>query len=244
MLAIKKLSQKYSINIVFQQGSSSMIYQTNYINQLDSMYPCEGHLITSEKAFSLPVYARYSSIYGYAFGDVELIIDGRVRKLETGQYFAFFVKDHCTITTSASVFVVVRLGYKVPDQMGWVEDQGRLTYIDGCSDSLLVYPSRMGDSSLNFLYFPPGITQSFHLHPSVRLGCVARGTGFSTYGSATARTEVPLEAGKMFCLEEQEMHRFRTAGSSMTVIAWHPDGDWGPTDHNHTMLNRTYLQQK
>jgi hypothetical protein len=35
--------------------------------------------------------------------------------------------------------------------------------------------------------------------------------------------------------------RFRTTNSNMVVIPYHPDGDWGPTDHNHSMLNRTYL---
>jgi hypothetical protein len=29
----------------------------------------------------------------------------------------------------------------------------------------------------------------------------------------------------------------------MRVIAYHPDGDWGPTDENHTMLNRTYIKK-
>jgi len=38
-----------------------------------------------------------------------------------------------------------------------------------------------------------------------------------------------------------ENHRFRTVDSTMTVIAFHPDGDWGPTDHTHTMINRTYI---
>jgi hypothetical protein len=96
---------------------------------------------------------------------------------------------------------------------------------------------------LNFLYFPPGINQTFHLHPSIRFGCVADGIGFSDYKKAGEDICSPLEAGNAFCLEEQETHRFRTEDSHMVVIAWHPDGDWGPTDHNHTMLNRTYLQK-
>jgi hypothetical protein len=30
--------------------------------------------------------------------------------------------------------------------------------------------------------------------------------------------------------------------SSLDVIAFHPDSDWGPTDGTHPMLNRTYLR--
>lgn len=219
-----------------------MIFDST-INQLDSMYPSEGHMVTSAQSLTLPTYTMYSSIYGYTFGPTEFFIDGKARVLEGGQYFAFFVKNSCTVTATNKAFVVVRLGYKVVDQIGWVEERGRLSYIDGCSDSLLVYPSRMGDGSLNFLYFPPGISQTFHLHPSIRIGCVVAGHGFSDWQKNGDPITSDLAKGNIFCLNEQETHRFKTTTSSMTVIVWHPDGDWGPTDHNHTMLNRTYIQK-
>ena len=140
--------------------------------------------------------------------------------------------------------LIVRLGYKPQNTTGWVEEQGRLVYIDGCSDSLLIYPPRQGDPSLNLLYFPPGIEQTAHTHPSIRLGCVIEGHGHADVWKDGKKESIPLQKGKMFCLEESELHRFRTAeGQPMTVIAWHPDGDWGPTDHNHTMLNRTYVNK-
>ena len=127
--------------------------------------------------------------------------------------------------------------------MGWVEKQGRLSYIDGCTDSLLIYPPRQGDPSLNFLNFPAGIDQTKHLHPSVRFGCVIAGNGISDVWVNGKVESHKLATGVNFCLEENEQHRFKTVDSSMTVIAWHPDGDWGPTDHNHTMLNRTYISK-
>ena len=121
------------------------------------------------------------------------------------------------------------------------EELGRLSYIDGCSDSLLVYPPRLGDPTLNYLYFPPGIDQSFHTHPSVRIGCVIQGEGKASLRDK----EIDLLPGIMFALEEKELHRFRTSASGdvMKIIAFHPDGDWGPTDENHTMLNRTYIAE-
>jgi quercetin dioxygenase-like cupin family protein len=206
------------------------------------MYPAEGYMLEN-KELVLPDYAKHCSIYGYSFGNNTLVIDDKEIHIEQSQYFGLSVKEKATIKASAKLFLVIRLGYMVPNTIGWVEKHGRLSYIDGCSDSLLVYPARLGDSSLNLLYFPPGISQSFHRHPSIRLGCVIQGNGYSSHGEINDTKEESLITGASFCLHEQERHRFRTDDSSMTVIAFHPDGDWGPTDHNHTMLNRTYLEK-
>lgn len=214
----------------------------NHLNQLNSMYPTEGYMLENQEMI-LPAYAKHCSVYGYSFGNNILTIDGKQIQLEQGQYFGLSVKESATIKATTKLFLVIRLGYMVLNTIGWVEQQGRLSYIDGCSDSLLVYPARLGDSSLNFLYFPPGINQTFHRHPSIRLGCVIQGNGYSSHGDHNSVREDQLTTGTSFCLHEQERHRFRTTDSTMTVIAFHPDGDWGPTDHNHTMLNRTYLEK-
>jgi quercetin dioxygenase-like cupin family protein len=214
----------------------------NRLNQLNSMYPSEGYMLENTK-FTLPDYAKYCSLYGYSFGNSTLTIDNKTINLEQGQYFGLSVEQSAQVAVSDKLFLVVRLGYMVPNTLGWVEQQGRLSYIDGCSDSLLVYPARLGDSSLNLLYFPPGINQTFHRHPSIRLGCVISGQGYSTHGEYDCQSEDVLSTGTSFCLAQQERHRFRTESNSMTVVAFHPDGDWGPTDHNHTMLNRTYLDK-
>ena len=215
----------------------------NILNQLDSMYPTIGYMLENE-TFTLPEFCKYCSVYGYSYGDSSLVIDGKTYNLETGQYFGLSVKSSLTAEIKNKLFLIVRLGYLVPNTIGWVESRGRLSYIDGCSDSLLVYPARLGDASLNLLYFPSGISQTFHRHPSIRLGCVIDGTGLREDGDGNNTIESDLTPGMAFCLSEQERHRFKTTDSSMTVIAFHPDGDWGPTDHNHTMLNRTYLDNK
>ena len=52
-----------------------------------------------------------------------------------------------------------------------------------------------------------------------------------------------LKPGGVFMLEEGELHSFATMpGSNMEIIAYHPDSDWGPTDQDHPMLNRTYVK--
>lgn len=215
----------------------------NFIDQTDSMYPSLGYLIHAGQNTKFPEYTKFSSVYGYSFGNSKLTVNNKNIELTAGQYFSFFVGDsEISVTTDASIFLVIRLGYKCQDTVGWVEKTGRLSYIDGCTDSLLIYPPRQGDPSLNLLHFPAGINQSRHLHPSVRIGCVVNGFGVSDVWHGETVEENTLSTGEIFCLEENELHRFRTVDSPMTVIAWHPDGDWGPTDHNHTMLNRTYLK--
>ncbi len=213
-----------------------------FLNQFNSMYPSAGYMLNNEE-FTLPDFCKFCSIYGYSYGDSKITVDGKVFNLEQGQYFGLGVRDSASVSTKDKLFIVVRLGYIVPNTLGWVEKQGRLSYIDGCSDSLLVYPARMGDASLNLLYFPPGIEQTFHRHPSIRLGCVIDGSGFREDGDGNNTSTTDLTPGMAFCLKEQERHRFKTDRSSLTVIAFHPDGDWGPTDHNHTMLNRTYVDK-
>lgn len=120
-----------------------------------------------------------------------------------------------------------------------VEEQGRLVYIDGCKDTLIIGPPRMGDPCLNALYFPKGTDQTFHTHPSIRLGYVLRGSGVA----CSNNTESILTAGDAFCIEANERHRFKTIGSNMVVIAFHPESDWGPSDEKHPMINRTVIGQ-
>lgn len=207
------------------------------------MYPAVNYMLVAGDKLKLPAESKWGSIYGYSFGDNKITINGRIHKLVGGQYFSLFCfGDTPKVECQSGLFLVVRLGYKAQNVIGWVEEQGRLSYIDGCTDSLLIYPPRMGDPSLSLLYFPPGIDQTRHLHPSIRIGCVINGEGYSDVWNNGKCETNRLHSGVNFCLEENELHRFRTEDSHMTVIAWHPDGDWGPTDHNHTMLNRTYTR--
>jgi mannose-6-phosphate isomerase-like protein (cupin superfamily) len=210
--------------------------QTGFIDLRDTMYPCTGTKVHASTFTATP----YSTVYGFAINGEVVLPNGWVAK--SGQYFCYAAKSNEVFEASSTAVFIERLGFLGQNTLGGpIEESGRLCYIDGCSDSLLVYPPRCGDPSLNMLYFPEGIDQSFHIHPSVRLGIVVSGTGKSTLRDKT----IDLEVGDMFCIEEREYHRFKTElGQTLTVIAFHPDGDWGPTDQNHTMLNRTYITGK
>ena len=211
---------------------------SNEIDMSNTMYPSFAQKVTGTETFIVPVL---STVYGYVLKGTLEFENGN--NVQSGQYFSLWSQTTSDIKLiDAEAVFFVRYGFKGQNVIGGpLEESGRLCYIDTCSDSLLVYPPRMGDPSLNALYFPTGVDQSFHIHPSIRFGVVAHGSGVSCVKNKGEVREIPLRPGDMFCLEERETHRFRTLDSEMVVIAFHPDGDWGPTDHNHTMLNRTYV---
>jgi hypothetical protein len=121
---------------------------------------------------------------------------------------------------------------------GPLEERGRLRYIDGCTDSLLVPPVRMGDPCFNGLWFPMGTKQTSHTHPSVRIGMVVRGRG----RCVTPWGVHELRPGMVFVIHAEGEHRFETGpDAGLTVVAWHPDSDCGPTDQEHPMVRRTMV---
>lgn len=182
-----------------------------------------------------------STAYGYVVSKKARVAGaGLDLSLAAGAFFG--LPGPVTIDAEGAVVVIERLGFRALPLAGRIEERGRLAYIDGCSDSILCMPPRLGDPVLNHLHFPVGIVQTPHSHPSIRLGVVARGRGLAYSPSGW---ELPLETGAVFWLHEHEVHAFKTTrGESMDVIAFHPDSDWGPTDGVHPMLNRTYLAQR
>jgi len=104
----------------------------------------------------------------------------------------------------------------------------------------------VSDPVLNHLHIPPGIDQSQHIHPSVRLGVIARGSGRAYGRGDNENWEEPLGAGTIILLDAQDQHSFSTVSNrdGLDVIAYHPDSDWGPTDGDHPMLSRTFLRIK
>lgn len=136
---------------------------------------------------------------------------------------------------------------------GVVEEEGRLKYIDGCTDSILIHPVKKGMPCLNHLHFPKETTQTPHTHPTHRIGLVIRGRGHCV----TPFGNLPLETGCIFIIKEYDgtskaagldgniyeagTHKFDTSESAMDVIAFHPDSDFGAEDEFHPMINRTIV---
>lgn len=210
------------------------------IDATSTMYPSNLRVVEGALVLDDPT----STYFGFVLrGSTRVETEGFEGTYGTGGYFS--CPGPASVNADGTLVLIQRFGYRGMLAGGRIEDEGRLAYIDGCSDSVLVPPARQGDPVFNFLHFPPGILQSVHSHPSIRLGVVARGSGAS-FGPDRqgGEWERPLSPGAVFMLEPHEMHAFRTTGSgtSMDVIAYHPDSDWGPTDGIHPMLNRTYLK--
>tara|TARA_R110000787_G_scaffold196468_4_gene307869 strand:- start:6221 stop:7021 length:801 start_codon:yes stop_codon:yes gene_type:complete len=143
--------------------------------------------------------------------------------------------------------------YTAMFHIGKTEERGRLKYIDGCTDSLLVPPVKLGDACLNHLHFPKEIDQTSHTHPSHRIGVVAKGHGMCK----TPFGNMDLTQGMIFVIKcwdgvsyskgldgkqhPDGQHAFQTFSESMDVVAYHPDSDFGATDEMHPMINRTIV---
>lgn len=177
------------------------------------------------------------NVIGFVERKTAIAVGPRAYWLEPHMYFSVFGDKVHLDGGSGIVFTTDKY---VPQFLfgGPVEDWGRLKYIDGCTDSLLIPPVKFGDPCLNALYFPENINQTEHVHPSLRAGLVIRGQG----ECVTPHARTPLEPGVCFIIETDGLHYFRTeAGKSMTVIAFHPDSDMGPKDDDHPMVNRTIV---
>jgi hypothetical protein len=197
-------------------------------------------------------------------------VPGEVTHLESGAtHYGYVADDGCVAREASRVVPITRntffsicgeaqiegdgrcilfthFGYAgITHYGGEIEGWGRLNYIDGCTDTLLVPPLKRGDPCLNALYFPAGIQQTQHTHPSIRCGMVIGGSGLCR----TPSGDYPLERGSVFFLPPETYHSFHTekaqrspAKSALTVIAFHPDSDFGPTDDDHPMVNRTFFK--
>jgi hypothetical protein len=151
---------------------------------------------------------------------------------------SWFVAPHGVAVAAGRGLAIVVPGYCGLRQLGGpLEAVGRLRYIDGCSDTVLVAPPRRGDPCLNHLHIPAATLQTTHTHPSIRIGLIARGHGIC----ATADMKHPLTPGLGWVIPAGLRHAFHTAEAALDVVAWHPDSDVGPIDEDHPMLNRTIV---
>lgn len=192
---------------------------------------------TATVASVVDKYESHSgTTYGLTLEPAELVSAmGRIT-LKPEMYFAFAGEG---VLRSKSAVAITRHGYKGFNTIGGpVENSGRLRYIDGCTDSLLIGPPVVGDPCFNLLHFPRNIRQTMHTHPSLRCGITVSGKGRAIFPDG----EVPLKPGKCWFLQTGGEHCFHTDDSEMLVTAWHPDTDTGPGHRDHPMLNRTIIE--
>jgi quercetin dioxygenase-like cupin family protein len=139
----------------------------------------------------------------------------------------------------SSGLVIVAKDYRGYRQFGGpLEKRGRLKYIDGCSDTLLITAPVIGEPCLNHLHIPPGTNQTEHTHPSERIGVILRGSGYCL----TPEGRYRLQEGMGWRIPPGQLHSFHTGEREfLDVIAWHPDSDFGPSHQDHPMVNLTLV---
>lgn len=185
------------------------------------------------------VVGGYVATDGTTYG---ITLDSAVLVTEVGRYFLrpgmYFSFVGAGSIESDSAVAITRHGYIGFNVFGGpVEPKGRLRYIDGCTDAVLIGPPVLGDPCFNLLHFPQNIRQTMHTHPSLRCGITVSGRGRAIFPDG----EVPLEPGRCWFLETGGQHCFYTDDSEMLVTAWHPDTDTGPSHNDHPMLNKTIV---
>jgi mannose-6-phosphate isomerase-like protein (cupin superfamily) len=171
-------------------------------------------------------------------GECAIMYDGRSFRITQGM-FAVIPGPGSLDAYMSQALIITRLNYTGLFQIGGpIEPRGRLKYIDGCSDTLLVGPPVVGEPCLNHLHMPPGTNQTQHTHPSSRIGVILNGRG----ECRTPNAVVALEPGMGWYIPTGCEHSFFTTDDVLDVIAWHPETDTGPSHQNHPMVNRTYVE--
>jgi mannose-6-phosphate isomerase-like protein (cupin superfamily) len=159
-----------------------------------------------------------------------------------GHWFTTTNGLQADMSAGTLALVIQRSGYEGMDVIGHLQAHGRLKYIDGAMDSILFGPIKKGDPIINALYMTPGIHQTMHTHPSTRVGVIISGEG----QAETRQGAHPLRPGMVFFLPANGWHKFRTdiSNKPLMLFAYHPDSDFGPSDEDHPMLNRTMVGEK
>lgn len=184
--------------------------------------------------------SQSSTYFGYVFDGISCLetVNGDF-KIKKGMYFS--IPGPFQIDGGRGIVIEIRNYSGVFNIGGPIEKYGRLKYIDGCTDSLLLPPLKFGEPCLNALFFPGNVHQTQHTHPSFRMGIVAKGKGVCI----TPNRKYELKAGDVFVIPSENLHSFKTSNkTNMIVIAYHPDSDYGPKDDEHPMINRTIVQGK
>lgn len=186
------------------------------------------------QALTLPTEA---TCYGMVTAGLAVLDDPSAGRFELRRGMFFALPEGGSVQGGAGL-VIVQSGYRGLRQIGGpLETVGRLRYIDGCSDTLLISPPRLGEPCLNHLHIPPHTDQTPHTHPSVRIGVIMGGAG----ECRTPDGAHPLRPGMGWYIPTGCLHSFYTREAALDVVAWHPDSDFGPRDDDHPMINRTVI---
>lgn len=194
--------------------------------------------------------------FGYVHSGFIYLNLGKDEFIQVKAGWWFSTANGAKLFMGANTRVVVwqKLHYIGVNSMGEVEPRGRLGYIDGCANSVLSGPQKKGDPVINALYLPTAIHQTMHTHPSLRSGIIIDGNATCNTPKVVKPIDYSKEKdtecnlfqlvpGAVFILPQNSWHKFRTdiTEGVLTLVAYHPDSDFGPTDEEAPMINRTMI---
>lgn len=146
-----------------------------------------------------------STAYAFSLAPLEIALGASRYSIGAEMFFSGPGKFSLCLNSGDEILLIHKSHYTGIFRLGGpIERQGRLNYIDDCTDSLLIAPLRKGDPCFNHLHFPRHISQTMHTHPTARIGVVARGSG----RCVTPAGEYPLRAGMTWHLVPEQPHCF------------------------------------
>ncbi len=167
-----------------------------------TMYPTTMDVYTDYGEYN-NVGDLYGTTYGVVVrGKVELgksTASGReIYTLRDGSYFSFPNSFSMKLMHGQAVepdftpcvVLITRLGFLGQTVIGRMESQGRSPFADGCGDTLLVYPPRIGDPTLAHIHFPGNILRDEHSHSSICMGVVMSGEGLVWRGKRGSKHDI------------------------------------------------------
>lgn len=192
-----------------------------------------------------------SGTYFIYVGKGTVIVNG-ILSMSQGSYGCFLDGDIKCTSNSEAILIRAKKYTGIMQFGGPIEYKGRLNYIDGCSDTCIIQPLKLGDPCLNYLHFPENVEQTAHTHPEIRVGYVARGRGkcvtpWGSYPLSEGVQFVILPEGKEKIIGADEKkykqgtHSFHTSQSILDVVSYHPVTTIGLTDEAHPMVAGTHL---
>ena len=215
------INQEKSFNIAFEQPIRGAAFS--------SIQKCWNSFLEATKDLNLSVYGFTSLRSG--------ILQTKVDEYRLKPYMFFSTNCFSDFIGQDAFLIFIENHYTTNIIGGPIEDIGRLKYIDGCTDSILLPPIIKGGPCLNALFFPKGTKQTYHTHPSFRLGMVIKGKGVCELKDRN----IDLIPGKVFMIPQDYLHRFLTNDDELVVVAFHPDSDFGPENLDHPMINKTVV---
>lgn len=196
---------------------------------------------TSEKNI---VHAEDDDLYHYTtyIGQHEI-------QLERGDCIYFVSDDRTTAhlkrgpqkISSTHIATVIR-GYMPEEKSSTFTTRTNLPYVNGCSTKQIFSPDRPGDPTLQLLQIPPfSSEQAHHIHSTVRVAYIVKGSGRSIVGMEQKNVIEDLYPGKVCILQKMCPHHFETDHEHLLVLPLHIFSSVGAIEQSHPMFNGTHM---